>query len=161
MANILRASAKRTGSLRSQWQRLATNNTVQPCLSSTSRFLSSEEASSPVGTAYSELTVGIPKENYPLEKRVAATPESVMRLVKPGFKVLLEDNAGASSYFSNAAYEEAGATIVSTEDLWKQSDIVMKVSQKAQDRPRAKNAVLTCVSCRCCPFLRSTMYTTQ
>eukprot|EP00531_Pseudo-nitzschia_arenysensis_P005452 CAMPEP_0116137754 /NCGR_PEP_ID=MMETSP0329-20121206/12410_1 /TAXON_ID=697910 /ORGANISM="Pseudo-nitzschia arenysensis, Strain B593" /LENGTH=86 /DNA_ID=CAMNT_0003632677 /DNA_START=20 /DNA_END=276 /DNA_ORIENTATION=+ len=51
-------------------------------------------SATPLGTPYSKLTVGIPKENFPLEKRVAATPESVKRLVKPGFSVLVEDGAG-------------------------------------------------------------------
>ena len=37
------------------------------------------------------MTVGIPKERYPLEKRVAATPESVGRLVKPGFSVVVHN----------------------------------------------------------------------
>jgi NAD/NADP transhydrogenase alpha subunit len=74
------------------------------------------------------LTVGIPKELFPLEKRVAATPESVERLVKPGFSVIVEDGAGQDSYFSNAAYEAAGATIASSpEDVWTKSDIVLKL----------------------------------
>jgi len=81
----------------------------------------------PKGTPYSELTVGIPKENFPLEKRVAATPESVKRLVKPGFSVLIEDGAGETAYFSNADYEAAGATIVPTNKVFEKSDIVLKL----------------------------------
>jgi alanine dehydrogenase len=76
--------------------------------------------------------VGIPKEIFPLERRVAASPESVLRLIKPsanvaGFKVLVEDQAGALSYFANQDYEKAGAAIVSTQDVWKKSDIILKV----------------------------------
>jgi len=81
----------------------------------------------PKGIPYSKLTVGIPKETFPLEKRVAATPESVQRLVKPGFSVLIEDGAGDSSYFSNADYEAVGAKIVPTDQVWKESDIVLKL----------------------------------
>lgn len=81
----------------------------------------------PKGTPYSKLTVGVPKENFPLEKRVAATPESVERLVKPGFSVLIEEGAGEHSYFSNADYEAVGAKIVKGDELWKQSDIVLKL----------------------------------
>lgn len=81
----------------------------------------------PKGIPYEKLTVGIPKENYPLEKRVAATPESVKRLVKPGFSVIIEDEAGKEAFFSNADYQAEGAKIVSKDDLWKQSDIVLKV----------------------------------
>jgi hypothetical protein len=79
----------------------------------------------PKGTPYSKLTIGIPKETFALEKRVAASPESVQRLVKPGFNVIIENDAGAHSYFSNADYEAAGATIV--DDIYGASDIVMKV----------------------------------
>lgn len=81
----------------------------------------------PKGTAYSKLTVGIPKETFPLEKRVAATPETVSKLVKPGFNVIVESDAGGASYFSNSDYEAAGAKIVASSDIWKDSDIVMKL----------------------------------
>lgn len=80
------------------------------------------------------MTVGIPKETFPLEKRVAATPESVGRLVKPGFSVVVEDGAGDSSYFSNADYESVGAKIVSTDQVWKESDIVMKLRPPTEDQ---------------------------
>ena len=90
------------------------------------RFLSSEDKKAK-GIPYSQLTVGIPKERFPLEKRVAATPESVQRLVKPGFSVLIEDGAGDLSYFSNADYEAAGAKIVPADQVWKESDIVLKL----------------------------------
>jgi NAD(P) transhydrogenase len=81
----------------------------------------------PKGTPYSALTVGIPKEHFPLEKRVAASPESVARLVKPGFTVQIQAGAGEASNFSNADYEAAGAKIV--DNIWKDSDIVMKVRE--------------------------------
>lgn len=81
----------------------------------------------PKGIPYADLTVGIPKENFPLEKRVAASPESVARLVKPGFSVVVEDGAGEKSFFSNADYEAAGAKIVSGDAVWADSDIVMKL----------------------------------
>jgi len=82
----------------------------------------------PKGTPYSALTIGVPKEVFPLEKRVAASPESVARLLKPGFRAVnIEAGAGAASYFSDAAYEAVGATIVKEKDqVWK-SDIVLKV----------------------------------
>mmetsp|Transcript_17312 Transcript_17312/g.26221 ORF Transcript_17312/g.26221 Transcript_17312/m.26221 type:complete len:1060 (+) Transcript_17312:252-3431(+) len=103
--------------------------------SSPLRTLSTEAGSTPHGIPYSELTLGIPKENFPLEKRVAASPESVQRLVKPGFNVVIEDNAGASSYFSNADYEAAGAKIVS--DVWKESDIVLKLRPPSTEEAKA------------------------
>lgn len=97
------------------------------CFTSTSFLCKDEVASSspPKGIAYSELTVGIPKENFPLEKRVAATPESVRRLLKPGFNVQVEKGAGERSYFTDVDYEAAGAKIV--ENVWKDSNIVLKL----------------------------------
>lgn len=95
--------------------------------SSSVRCLSSSADGEPKGTPYDKLTVGIPKENYPLEKRVAATPESVQRLIKPGFSVIIEDEAGKESFFSNADYEKSGAKVVPKDDVWKKSDIVLKV----------------------------------
>jgi NAD(P) transhydrogenase len=87
---------------------------------------SSSDGKTPKGIPYSKLKIGVPKENFPLEKRVAATPESIQRLTKPGFSVLIEDGAGDKAFYSNADYESAGATIVSSDDVWK-SDIVLKL----------------------------------
>jgi len=87
----------------------------------------SVEKDAPKGIAYSEITVGVPKETFPLEKRVAATPETVSKLVQPGFNVLIEKDAGIASHFKNEDYEAAGAKLVDSADLWKNSDIVMKI----------------------------------
>lgn len=87
-----------------------------------------EEGSAALGIPYDKLTVGVPKETFPREKRVAASPESVGRLVKPGLSVVLEKGAGEASYFSDADFEAAGAKIV--DNVWKESDIVMKVSNQ-------------------------------
>ena len=100
------------------------NATLRVCFSSSN---STADAAAK-GISYSELTVGVPKERFPLEKRVAATPESVQRLVKPGFTVLVEDGAGDSAFYSNADYKAAGAKIVSEgNDVWKQSDVILKL----------------------------------
>ena len=56
---------------------------------------------------------------------MAASPESVARMVKPGLTVAIESGAGVASNFSDADYQAAGATIV--KDAWKDSDIVLKV----------------------------------
>jgi NAD(P) transhydrogenase len=95
----------------------------------TANFSSASSSSTAKGIPYSKLTVGIPKETFPLEKRVAATPESVKRLVAPGFSVLVEDGAGETAFYSNADYEAAGAKIVpsTNEEVWKQSDIILKL----------------------------------
>ena len=100
------------------------------------RFFSaaSDDKPPPKGIPYDKLTVGIPKEHFPLERRVAASPESVGRLVKPGFNVVVENGAGDKSHFSNSDYEAAGATIVaSADDVWKQSDVVLKLRPPSAD----------------------------
>ena len=79
------------------------------------------------GTPYSELTIGVPKETAHLEKRVAQTPESVTKLVKEGWNVLVEKGAGEGSSFSDAAYTAAGAQIVDKSAAFKAS-LVTKVA---------------------------------
>ncbi|HEX5100542.1 MAG TPA: Re/Si-specific NAD(P)(+) transhydrogenase subunit alpha [Polyangiaceae bacterium] len=74
------------------------------------------------------MKIGVPKEIRPGERRVAATPESVSRLVKLGFEVAIQTNAGQGGAFEDAEYEKAGATLVaSARELWAQADIVLKV----------------------------------
>ncbi|MBT8439996.1 MAG: Re/Si-specific NAD(P)(+) transhydrogenase subunit alpha [Gammaproteobacteria bacterium] len=72
------------------------------------------------------MKIGVPKEHVSGECRVASTPEVTKKLVSKGFAVLVEDGAGIGSHYSNAAYEEAGATIVDKETAFS-SDIVVKV----------------------------------
>ena len=85
------------------------------------------EASITTSVPYEDLTVGITKENKPLEKRVAQSPDSVALLVKANFKVVVEKGAGATAEFADDQYEEVGATIVSSAEAWK-SDIVIKIN---------------------------------
>ncbi|MGA1602849.1 MAG: Re/Si-specific NAD(P)(+) transhydrogenase subunit alpha [Prochlorothrix sp.] len=77
--------------------------------------------------------VGIPKEVFPGECRVAATPDTVKRLQKLGFEVQIESGAGAAASFSDAAYEQVGCSIVAdAAQLWQKSDLVLKVRPPAQ-----------------------------
>ncbi|MFQ4142710.1 Re/Si-specific NAD(P)(+) transhydrogenase subunit alpha [Chlorogloeopsis sp. ULAP02] len=74
------------------------------------------------------MKVGIPKEVYPGECRVAATPETAKHLMKLGFDVLIEKSAGESANFTNEAYTQANCKIVSdAPTLWAEADIVLKV----------------------------------
>src|SRR5512133_2902274 len=58
------------------------------------------------------MKVGVPRETAPGEHRVALVPESVKRLTGNGFEIELERGAGEAASFLDAAYEEAGATLV-------------------------------------------------
>jgi len=74
------------------------------------------------------LTIGVPRETYAGEKRVATVPEVVEKLVKLGFAVAVESGAGAAANFGDDAYQVAGARIVgSAAELFGGSDIVFKV----------------------------------
>jgi NAD(P) transhydrogenase subunit alpha len=76
------------------------------------------------------MKVGIPKEIYPHECRVAATPDSVQKIVKLGFEVVVEAGAGDASSFADADYTEAGATIApDARALFGAADLVLKVRQ--------------------------------
>ena len=72
--------------------------------------------------------IAIPKEIHPGERRVAATPQTILRLKKLGFDVSIESGAGDGINCPDAEYAEAGATVVNdTRRLWADSDVVMKV----------------------------------
>jgi NAD(P) transhydrogenase subunit alpha len=74
------------------------------------------------------LKVGIPKEVYPGEQRVAATPDTAKILQKMGFEVWVEPGAGEHANFSDESYVQAGCHIcTTTQQLWESADIVLKV----------------------------------
>jgi len=74
------------------------------------------------------MRIGVPREIYAGEKRVATTPDVAAQLIKLGFEVAVESNAGATAHFSDAAYEAAGCSVTATADaIWSDSDIVLKV----------------------------------
>ena len=74
------------------------------------------------------LKIGIPKEIYPHECRVAATPDTAKKLQKLGFTVFIETNAGAKASFSDRLYQEAGCEIIAdAPTLWQKADIILKV----------------------------------
>ncbi|MBU1012849.1 MAG: Re/Si-specific NAD(P)(+) transhydrogenase subunit alpha [Bacteroidetes bacterium] len=74
------------------------------------------------------MKVGILKEIEPKECRVAATPKTVNRLIKQGFDVFIQKDAGLKANFSNEDFKAAGATIASSAaEIYKNSDIVLKV----------------------------------
>ena len=74
------------------------------------------------------MTVGIPKEVFPNERRVSLTPQSTALLKKKGFaNVLVERNAGMEAKFLDEQYAAAGAQLVSREEVFQSSDIMLKV----------------------------------
>ena len=74
------------------------------------------------------MKIGVPREIVAGEKRVATTPDVAGQLQKLGFDILVEAGAGEPSNYADNAYREAGCTVVdSTEALWNDADIILKV----------------------------------
>ncbi|MGF1776790.1 Re/Si-specific NAD(P)(+) transhydrogenase subunit alpha [Vibrio nomapromontoriensis] len=73
------------------------------------------------------MQIGVPKEILAGETRVAATPKSVEQLLKLGFDVSIESQAGSLASFDDTAYVAAGAKIVTTEEVWN-SELIFKVN---------------------------------
>ena len=74
------------------------------------------------------LMIGIPREIFPGEKRVATVPDIVEKLIKLGFRVAVESGAGDAANFSDDTYRTAGAEIIEgAGSLWTASDIIFKV----------------------------------
>ncbi len=85
-----------------------------------------QELMQELGKAKKRLTIGIPKEDLSVEKRLALTPEAVDMIVDAGHCVFVEKNAGSGINYSDAQYAKAGAEIVSAAQVF-QSDIVFKI----------------------------------
>jgi NAD(P) transhydrogenase len=86
------------------------------------------EAPKVSGIPYTSLTVGAPREIFPDERRVSLTPHNVTLLKKKGFAhVLVEKHAGAQAQFLDEEYIAAGAAIVSRNELFDRTDIMLKV----------------------------------
>jgi len=74
------------------------------------------------------MKIGIPKEIYKGEKRVAIVPKTVTQLLKDGHEVYIESGAGANAYFPDTEYEQVGAVIVKdVQLLYSGADIIMKI----------------------------------
>ncbi len=74
------------------------------------------------------MKIAIAKEVEVSERRVALVPDVVARLVKQGLEIWVEAGAGERAFFPNAAYEAAGATVISDPaTLWGEADVVLKV----------------------------------
>jgi NAD(P) transhydrogenase subunit alpha len=73
------------------------------------------------------LVVGVPRETFPNERRVAVVPATAKMLQKAGMEVLLETDAGRSAGFPDAAYEHQNVRIVSSRDLFESADILLCV----------------------------------
>ncbi len=88
------------------------------------------------------MVVGIPKEIMHAEARVAASPETVKKMIADGNTVLFERGAGLGSFYSDEAYAEAGATLISDcEEIFNKSDVILKVKEPLFNQAKNKHEV--------------------
>lgn len=91
------------------------------------------------------MRIGIPQETKAEETRVAATPITVVQLVKLGFDVAVESGAGDKSNFTDNSYEESGALIVNSLSVW-HSDIIFKINPPSEMEIELLNPGTTLIS---------------
>jgi len=85
------------------------------------------------------MRIGVAREIKPQEYRVALTPAGARELVQRGHDVLVESGAGLGSAFLDETYERAGGTIVSVEDVWGRSELLLKVKEPIEiEYPRLR-----------------------
>jgi alanine dehydrogenase len=89
------------------------------------------------------LRIGVAKEIKTDEYRVALTPAGARELVQSGHEVLIETTAGDGSSFFDSDYERAGARIVSVDDVWGLSELLLKVKEPiASEYPRLRQGLV-------------------
>ena len=75
------------------------------------------------------MKVGVAKETAPGERRVALVPEALGKLTAAGLQILVERGAGDGAFLPDAAFADAGATIVDRAALYAQSDVILRVQK--------------------------------
>ncbi|WP_239234004.1 Re/Si-specific NAD(P)(+) transhydrogenase subunit alpha [Candidatus Nitrotoga sp. BS] len=79
------------------------------------------------------MRIGIPKETRAGETRVAATPETVKKMLAAGHAVMVQQGAGTGASIPDADYLAAGATLVSDAEVYAQAEIILKVKAPTED----------------------------
>ena len=93
------------------------------------------------------MVLAVPRESGPGERRVAATPDTVAKLVGMGFEVRVEANAGLLASYADGDYAKAGATIVTDRAaLWAAADVLLKVQPPSADEADQLQAGATLIS---------------
>jgi alanine dehydrogenase len=89
------------------------------------------------------MRVGVAREIKPQEYRVALTPAGALELVRRGHDVVLETGAGVGSGFADEAYLAVGARTADVEEIWAESDLLLKVKEPiAQEYPRLREGLV-------------------
>ncbi len=88
------------------------------------------------------MIIAIPKEILPGENRVACIPDVAAKLIKSGYEVQIEKDAGLNAGFTNEQYTHAGAKVIDkVEELYSNADIVLKVQRPIDNPTTGKNEI--------------------
>ena len=79
------------------------------------------------------MKVGVARETAAGERRVALVPEALGKLTAAGLEIIVEAGAGAGAAIPDQAFTDAGATVVTTDDLYAAADVILRVQKPASD----------------------------
>ncbi len=80
------------------------------------------------------MIIAVPKEVLAGENRVAVVPDVAAKLIKEGYEIRIQKDAGLNAGFRNEAYENVGAKIIdSVEELYKSAEIILKVQRPLEN----------------------------
>ena len=106
------------------------------------------------------MKIGVARETAADERRVALVPDALGKLTAAGLEVLVEEGAGLGALIPNAAYTDAGARVVSADELYREADIVVRVQKPSAaeaKRLRAGQAVIGLLQPLLDPALMATL----
>jgi NAD(P) transhydrogenase subunit alpha len=84
------------------------------------------------------MKVGVPRETWPGENRVALIPSAAAALKKNGLDVVVEQDAGGAAGFPSGAYQQAGATVATRDAVFSTADIILQVRSVPPDTGRMR-----------------------
>ncbi len=88
------------------------------------------------------MLIAVPKEILSGENRVAIVPDVTAKLIKDGYEIHIEKDAGLNAGFTNEAYKAVGAKIIeNTEELFASGDIILKVQRPLHNEALNKNEI--------------------
>lgn len=79
------------------------------------------------------IKAAVVREASPGERRVALVPDAIGRLQPAGIDVLVESGAGDGAWLPDAAYADAGASIVSAAEIYRTADVILTVTRPAPE----------------------------
>ena len=80
------------------------------------------------------LTVGVPRESYPGERRVALIPASIAALKKAGLNVVIESGAGTEAGFADDDYAAVGVQVASRAEVFNSANVIFQVRAAGANR---------------------------